>query len=622
MKQLVISLGRLAVITCTALAIGTIVAKKYHQDYWHGTIKRVQTVDFNILAHTLPTKLSYTLINQDLVELQRTINSNYGLFGIVVTDCLSIDTECPHQKILYSSDSQHDWKQQLNSETLFNAPYSILRNPPPLLAEGGFDSSYDETWNSTKKLNKGKIIGRVYYVRGIAPKFSVKLRDWLKKLPYSLATDHGANKYYVLTFGIFLVGGLATSAGIELILYRRRVHERVKEQALFEANKLRQKLTKTEQEVSALIIQKELILTESENLQRKTQENAQKLEDEISQIKVKLRQSKQKYEQELAAELRNKAKTEEKLQSQKQIISELQQRQQENFQFSAQVEAELTVAQSQLEQLQQELSEQTECLTKLQKDNASSEEASLQEISIKEQSLVRVKQELSAAQAKNKQQKDTIEKLRSDKGIIEQKNYQLNKKLESNIKSSKKAIQKLRKELREQEIEHKNQEDFLKMFEEENNDLIVQLNEKISEIESLKSKYQDCNNNFYDLKVKIETYQQPEIKILDLSSKSLAFIGGYQEVRTRIIQDLCNDFNLTRFIEIPPSWERRMNLSNVRLRIRDAHFIFHLTAVNKHDSQNILRKIKHNISGKTIPINSKGYSGALREILEYLALQK
>ncbi|MGK7894998.1 MAG: hypothetical protein AB4372_15605 [Xenococcus sp. (in: cyanobacteria)] len=99
MKQIYLSLGRLAIITCASLAVGTMVAKKYHQGYWHGTIRRVQTVDFNILAHTLPTKLSYSLISEDIAELQRTIDSNYGLFGIVVTDCLSIEPECSNQKI-------------------------------------------------------------------------------------------------------------------------------------------------------------------------------------------------------------------------------------------------------------------------------------------------------------------------------------------------------------------------------------------------------------------------------------------------------------------------------------------------------------------------------------------
>ena len=56
-----------------------------HNNYWNRTIFAVQTVDFKILAHTLPTKLSILLMQKDTEELQRTLQSNTGRFGIVVT---------------------------------------------------------------------------------------------------------------------------------------------------------------------------------------------------------------------------------------------------------------------------------------------------------------------------------------------------------------------------------------------------------------------------------------------------------------------------------------------------------------------------------------------------------
>ncbi len=98
MKQIVSILGKLAVVSSTAFGLASITSYSLYQGYWHGTIRRVQTVDFNILSHTLPTKLSFALINQNVEELQRTLNSNYGLFGIVVTDCLSIEPESVDQK--------------------------------------------------------------------------------------------------------------------------------------------------------------------------------------------------------------------------------------------------------------------------------------------------------------------------------------------------------------------------------------------------------------------------------------------------------------------------------------------------------------------------------------------
>ena len=83
MKKLFAVLGRLVIISSTAIGIATVVNVRNHEDYWNGTIKRVQTVDFNLLANTLPTKLSQTLMAQDAQEIQRTLDSNYGLFGLV-----------------------------------------------------------------------------------------------------------------------------------------------------------------------------------------------------------------------------------------------------------------------------------------------------------------------------------------------------------------------------------------------------------------------------------------------------------------------------------------------------------------------------------------------------------
>ena len=450
MKQIYLSLGRLAIITCASLAIGTMVAKKYHQ-------------------------------------------------------------------------------------TLLNSPDSILRNPPSLIAEGGFDSSRDETW-----------------------------------------------------FGIFFVGGLVTSVGTELILYRRRVHEIAKEKALFEADKLKQQLRKKEQEVSALITQKELILTELECLQQETQKNAQKLEDEIRQIRDKFEQNKHRYEQRLATEKQNKTQTEQKLQAQRDIISELQLRQQENIEFSAQLQAELAQAQYNLEELQQQLSEQTYYLSQLQQEN-------------------------------------------------------LSKTLESNIEELQKEIHILQGELKDQEIDQQNQEDFLELLEnlellelenlellenenkrlrECNDSLIQEKSDNISEIESLRSKYINCQQENKELKATEIIYQTQKTKKMDLSAKHLAFVGGEEKLRTKIIHNLRNDFNLGKVVQIPPLWECQTRLSDFKLKLQDAHIIFHFTCQTKHNSQNNLKRIKNNISGKIVPVNETGYNRCFKRILECLISQK
>jgi hypothetical protein len=63
MKPIVGILGRFAVVMSTAMGLATVANYNHHKNYWEGTIYRIQTVDFNILAHTLPTKLSYALVH-------------------------------------------------------------------------------------------------------------------------------------------------------------------------------------------------------------------------------------------------------------------------------------------------------------------------------------------------------------------------------------------------------------------------------------------------------------------------------------------------------------------------------------------------------------------------------
>ena len=654
MKRFAPNLKRLAVVSSMALGLATVASWYSYRSYWHGTIRRVQTVDFNILSHLLPTKLSYALINRELTELQRTLDSNYGYFGMVVTDCVKQEPECSDQRILYSTNSQYSWKQQLNSQTLSESPYNILKNPPPLQTEVQFNSARNEIWEATGNTNKGQIIGRVYYVRGIPPTFSADLTDWIKKLPGSLFAGSGADKYYSLTFGVFFFSGIALWGSTEFVLYRKKILEQIakerqkrweienqiaqerqervekeKHKALFEAETLKDKLIESEQKISTLITQRKKVLSESETLQKRTQQQAQQLESEILQTKQKLEQSQQKYEQKLAAELRAKTKIEEMLLAQKQIIAQLEQKQQEKVQISQQLQAELVEAHSRLEELQGNLVEQTEFINRHEEENKHSQELFQQEIASKQQALKQADEKLLIAYKNNEQQKKLLDKLKLDKNEIEQKYQRINKKLATNIEKLQEELDKTITEL----IEQKNVEEYLVLLEEENEHLkqnIKNFANKIDELETGKcidhSRYRslevECfkyQKKYKELKDKIAIYKQNDLKKINLSSKTIALIGGDRETINRIVKDLCNDFSLKKYIEIPPSWEQKMDCSNVKLKIRNAHLIFHFTGVNKHDSQNILKQLKHQICGKIVPINSSGYTGGLREILKYLA---
>ncbi len=93
-------LRRFLFVSSVVFGLSTVANWNEWNQYWNGTLRRVQTVDFNMLSHTLPAKLSSVLANRNYRELQRTLDSNYGLFGIIVTDCKKVDSLCQQQKII------------------------------------------------------------------------------------------------------------------------------------------------------------------------------------------------------------------------------------------------------------------------------------------------------------------------------------------------------------------------------------------------------------------------------------------------------------------------------------------------------------------------------------------
>ncbi|MBD2730259.1 HAMP domain-containing histidine kinase [Nostoc sp. FACHB-892] len=183
----------------------------------------VQTVDFNILSYTLPMKVSYTLIKGDLEELQRTLDSNYGLFGLVITDCKSLENKCPKQKILFSTNSKY---QTYTISDIVNSPFDYLKDPIPVVAERFYQNSYIGNRLKTGRTNKGKIIGRIYYIRVNRPNFITSQLLWLRK-PFNLK---GVNIVYTLTFIMLLTMGILLFCIIQWITYRYKTQKQIDQQ--------------------------------------------------------------------------------------------------------------------------------------------------------------------------------------------------------------------------------------------------------------------------------------------------------------------------------------------------------------------------------------------------------
>lgn len=217
------SLAKATAAAGIGFLIATAANYNNYSSYWNKTIFNVQTVDFNMLSHMLPTKLSYALIRGNEETIQNTINSNYALFGIVVTDCRRDQRLCPDQNILYGSQGRVDYKEIAQEIDLSNHSYDLLRNPPPLLAEGEYIEPREPDRVDTNATNTGEIIGRVYYLRGTPPSFFSDYTRWLK----NPIKSSGANRLYFLTTLLFMLSGLFVYYFIERkrIIYKNRYLE-------------------------------------------------------------------------------------------------------------------------------------------------------------------------------------------------------------------------------------------------------------------------------------------------------------------------------------------------------------------------------------------------------------
>lgn len=166
-------------VIIVAFALIVLVASWMSLNYfsykrYHNTIYKTQTIDFNILHHFAPTKLSLALMEKDVRAINEALLSNFRVFDLVVTDCKTDNDSCANQKILYSNIERSNLYPSLQGKA-----YDVLRSPPPLNSEKKYvdiGAAYSE---KKEVINDGEIIGRVYYLRRGAPPFSDTLKYWI-----------------------------------------------------------------------------------------------------------------------------------------------------------------------------------------------------------------------------------------------------------------------------------------------------------------------------------------------------------------------------------------------------------------------------------------------------------
>ncbi len=287
-----------------------------NENYWNVTVKRIQTVDFNILANTLPSKLSTQLLNNDQKGLQETLDSNYGLFGIIVTDCKSTKSECPQQKIIYASKiivkTAADGKQKLEIKKYqylpswaerfndtdypakkLNGDFLILRDPPPIKQEWKFDSPRSIQKTLTGKQNYGNVIGRVYLLRGNSPSFQSELLSWWQN-PWS---NSGKNVVYNAIIGSAVLTGVLVWLLTELASYIKINADRQElqaEQKIRQATELRLESEQRIRQTTEQVLSANQATIEARNSAREYRRIAESIQESESRTQAEKLEAEQR----------------------------------------------------------------------------------------------------------------------------------------------------------------------------------------------------------------------------------------------------------------------------------------------------------------------------------------
>jgi hypothetical protein len=157
-----------------ALSVWLALCLKWYESYWEGTIRRVQTVDFNMLHHTLPTTLSYLVLTGQDDAIQKVLDSNFGIFGIIITDPKGENIVYKTEKVYHKK----TWQNLLSVDFLKQSQkdkeaehFDLLTDPPPLWAQYANSSPRQAADTQVLPLPKSRVIGRIYYVRQPPPPF-------------------------------------------------------------------------------------------------------------------------------------------------------------------------------------------------------------------------------------------------------------------------------------------------------------------------------------------------------------------------------------------------------------------------------------------------------------------
>jgi hypothetical protein len=576
-----------------------------HNSYFE-TIRRTQTVDFNMLANTLPTKLSLALANNEKEEVQNTLNSNYGLFGLVVTDCPSSLRSCSDENIIAKSQPEMaGWKEKILPDKLSSNEYDLLLSLPPVNAERFFDNSRSDKSSSTQKVNSGNIIGRVYYIRRDPPSFYKSQEKWVKHIPDSVGIllttgdfkkgwselssffDSGANKYYFLTnlFGLFL--GLSIGQRWNLSNEKKKILEQEIDQVNRENEKLNQKNNQ-------LQIRLTIDKIASEESIKRTQDNVSRLRgiarQYLQDIDIKEYELKQT-QLELAKERANL-----------ELVKQSSEKESINQAISHDIKQKISKILQRESELKEEV-DKSRLSTIQYQDEIKSKEI---EISQFQEKLIRTQSRLDqlVKQAKyfEEERKDN-EKLRGDKQIDQSQIIHLQKKL-------KEAEQQTEDEIKRYAEEFDRENEKLSRA----NEILLRENiEGREQISSLEIQHKELEE---DLKMLLQDSKTPKI---NLSSHKVAIVGGTSRSVKKTAEIL---FQLglpkDKFVEV--TTEEHSSDKLVKSKIENCTLVAVVTRKIGHDLSGIVKNLKNRqaINGDVIDLEYTAGATIADEIIKHV----
>jgi hypothetical protein len=209
----------LPIVFAAAFLLWLVLCHENYKSYWLGTIYRVQTADFNMLHATLPPTLSQLIVAGRDDVIQKVLDSNYGLFGLIVTDPTD-------QSIIYRTGKiyhRESWQGRIAPENLAAMtkaePYDVLSDPPPLGPAWEHPtprSGQAEKVKSASASSSAKVLGHLYYVRPAPPPF---LEDLFGFLSTGIFEMSGAKRGYLY---ITLITLAFSTVALLLVWLRQR----------------------------------------------------------------------------------------------------------------------------------------------------------------------------------------------------------------------------------------------------------------------------------------------------------------------------------------------------------------------------------------------------------------